>query len=685
MRTVISLAVLAFLSLGVMGQGVTCPPGQYPVTFRYVPLPGEAVWSVSLRGSFNNWGEWPMRRQPDGTWAITVCLPAGEHQYKFYINGRWPRDMATDRAGGPVDPEAHGYVDDGFGGRNAVRRVGLYFSGTWDFKVRLVPSPLIDRNRLSLTMPVHGFALTSLTKIGWGGAFEEQGFELSGLVLGATELKAGMYFDPQALKYKHTFVELKPPLSGLNLTAKAEHWAEGYLPASRCPVEVTFVFDPRGATFNSVTVAGEFNGWSPTATPMTYDPGTGVWSVKVRLDPGTVRYKYVINGAWVGNMFTDHPVGGGPVDADADGYVDDGFGGQNAVRIVRSVCKADLVPVTFTYKPRAWQQEIYEITIPGAWPAWTGYGWWDPANAPALAPQPDGTWAVTILLPPGTFLEYKYFIKDNTNPGGYWVPNMADFGGEGPADPGAHGYRWGGNAVRFVGDPMPAYMRYTLDFELGNIQTTLRFEDCSCGTMFKDLTIKLKDVSLCCGISFTSELYFTKAGFQHLKFSADNLFSPCCGITMGLDVEFGAAFKKVSPRFSWAGITGCLTVYGDAFVQGLVIRGIEIYGWKIRCDLAPCGYFEVLTALNVAKIEEIFKADIFRDDEYEMVKIGFCGQGCCGPWNLAVTTFFSPTGKIFGIKRMWIDAEIPLMPNLKAVLNVSPTLGEVYTGFVLNF
>ncbi len=100
-----------------------CPAPKVAVTFRYVPLPEEAVTSVALRGSFNNWGQWPMEKQPDGSWAITVCLEPGMHQYKFFINGQWPKDMATERAGGPVDPEADGYVDDGFGGQNAYRIV----------------------------------------------------------------------------------------------------------------------------------------------------------------------------------------------------------------------------------------------------------------------------------------------------------------------------------------------------------------------------------------------------------------------------------------------------------------------------------------------------------------------------------------------------------------------------------
>jgi len=92
-------------------------------TFTYVPLEDEEVGSVSLRGSFNSWGEWPMEKQPDRTWSITVDLEPGEYQYKFFINGKWPQDMSTARAGGPVDPNAVGYINDGFGGQNAICRI----------------------------------------------------------------------------------------------------------------------------------------------------------------------------------------------------------------------------------------------------------------------------------------------------------------------------------------------------------------------------------------------------------------------------------------------------------------------------------------------------------------------------------------------------------------------------------
>ncbi|MBE3574308.1 MAG: alpha amylase N-terminal ig-like domain-containing protein [Firmicutes bacterium] len=94
------------------------------VTFRYVPPAGEQVTSVSLRGSFNSWGETPMAKSPDGSWSVTIQLAPGEYQYKFFINGQWPRDMAKGPDGRPIDPAADGYVDDGYGGQNAVRYVG---------------------------------------------------------------------------------------------------------------------------------------------------------------------------------------------------------------------------------------------------------------------------------------------------------------------------------------------------------------------------------------------------------------------------------------------------------------------------------------------------------------------------------------------------------------------------------
>lgn len=51
---------------------------------------------------------------------------------------------------------------------------------------------------------------------------------------------------------------------------------------------------------NQVALAGDFNGWSPNANPMTKDTETGAWIVDYPLRPGSYRYKFVLNNTeWI--------------------------------------------------------------------------------------------------------------------------------------------------------------------------------------------------------------------------------------------------------------------------------------------------------------------------------------------------------------------------------------------------
>jgi len=103
------------LYLGEVLQGA-CPPGRVRVTFAYHPN-GTNVTSVSVRGTFNDWKEWHMKEMADGSWVLRICLPPGTYQYKFFIDGKWVKDMSK------VDPTADSYVADGYGGKNAVKIV----------------------------------------------------------------------------------------------------------------------------------------------------------------------------------------------------------------------------------------------------------------------------------------------------------------------------------------------------------------------------------------------------------------------------------------------------------------------------------------------------------------------------------------------------------------------------------
>jgi len=83
---------------------------------------------------------------------------------------------------------------------------------------------------------------------------------------------------------------------------------------------------PDGVVFNYKTdgkkqiyLAGNFNNWNP-ADPkflMKDDDGDGVWSITVKLAPGTYQYKYVIDSKWTQDTY-------------APGEAPDGFGGRNS-------------------------------------------------------------------------------------------------------------------------------------------------------------------------------------------------------------------------------------------------------------------------------------------------------------------------------------------------------------------
>ena len=83
------------------------------------------------------------------------------------------------------------------------------------------------------------------------------------------------------------------------------------------PVPVRFVLPAAGA--HAVAVAGEFNGWDASQTPLRDEDGDGVFHTTLSLERGAYAYMFVIDGErWVTDPF-------------ADAYRDDGFGNRNAV------------------------------------------------------------------------------------------------------------------------------------------------------------------------------------------------------------------------------------------------------------------------------------------------------------------------------------------------------------------
>ena len=88
------------------------PPRIYNVEFT-IKAPNARV--VFLAGEFNKWSPTatPMRKRPDGEWAVTLQLAAGRYEYKLIVDGKWI-----------PDPENPTQADDTYGGKNSVIVIG---------------------------------------------------------------------------------------------------------------------------------------------------------------------------------------------------------------------------------------------------------------------------------------------------------------------------------------------------------------------------------------------------------------------------------------------------------------------------------------------------------------------------------------------------------------------------------
>ena len=74
----------------------------------------------------------------------------------------------------------------------------------------------------------------------------------------------------------------------------------------------------------TVHVAGDFNAWAPTGTPLADTDGDGVWVATVQVTAGTHQYKFVVDGTrWLNDPAADPMLN-----------VDDGHGGVNNAVVV---------------------------------------------------------------------------------------------------------------------------------------------------------------------------------------------------------------------------------------------------------------------------------------------------------------------------------------------------------------
>ena len=66
--------------------------GRKTGTCRFAFKAGDGSARASLAGDFNAWQPARMRKQKDGSFALTVPLAPGTYEYKFIVDGEWVVD-----------------------------------------------------------------------------------------------------------------------------------------------------------------------------------------------------------------------------------------------------------------------------------------------------------------------------------------------------------------------------------------------------------------------------------------------------------------------------------------------------------------------------------------------------------------------------------------------------------------
>jgi len=63
---------------------------------------------------------------------------------------------------------------------------------------------------------------------------------------------------------------------------------------------------PANGKDQQLAIAGDFNGWIPTKTPMIRNESLGVWQACIQVPPGRYRYRLVIDGNWIHDPYNNY-------------------------------------------------------------------------------------------------------------------------------------------------------------------------------------------------------------------------------------------------------------------------------------------------------------------------------------------------------------------------------------------
>lgn len=406
-----------------------CNPPQVSITFQ-VDMSQQNIspQGVFIAGTFNGWNTTanPMNHIGNNIYALTLSLGSGDyHQYKFLNGPIWetvPTACAQNQNRFILVPSVSTTLD------------AVCFGSCNPCGPPPVPVQVTFQVDMSLqTVSPEGVHIAGGFQ-GWNPGSTLMTHVGNNIYSYTTTLPSGTY---QEFKYINgtTWAQAEnvPPPCGVNnnrwLIVPNQNTTLPVVCFGECgpcgpppvPVLVTFSVDLANETVSpqGVHLAGSFQGWNPSSTPMTnlYDK---VYQATVTILSGTyIEYKF-ING----NTFD------GKESVPPDCGVPDGFGGYNRYFTVPDInialptvcfsscnpCEPPLPDVEVTFRV----DMSYQIVSPqGVHLAGTFQGW-NPAATP-MQHAGNNIYQVTLLLPQGSTHEYK-FINGNTFAGAELVP-----------------------------------------------------------------------------------------------------------------------------------------------------------------------------------------------------------------------------------------------------------------------
>ena len=147
----------------------------------------------------------------------------------------------------------------------------------------------------------------------------------------------------------------------------------------------------------NVSVAGLFNEWDATATPLARRADDGWWYVELDLFPASYGYKFIVDGNWIEDPLAEKSYRDGNRNTENSQFNPEDR--RVETRPVRPVSSAEsLIPVRFEYRDRTARY----VSVAGEFNGWN-------AVNHQLSLEKVGLWSAELRIPAGEYA-YKFVV-----------------------------------------------------------------------------------------------------------------------------------------------------------------------------------------------------------------------------------------------------------------------------------